>query len=136
MAAVRFVADAVGSVDQVSGLGCPVTIGNGQYNQRRLEAVAEASQMHPKRDSHLLEGAQIHSRGAFAGRVPTPPAKPNTVPGERSPRLWAGSNAKSSGSRRRSRPSTTASRMRTREATTRTLPMMSDSRLHGENCRS
>ena len=33
-------------MDQVSGLGCPVTIGNGQYDQRRLDAVAEASQMH------------------------------------------------------------------------------------------
>lgn len=34
------------SVDQVVGLGCPVTIVNGQYDQMRLDAVAEASQMH------------------------------------------------------------------------------------------
>ena len=33
------------SVDQLSGLGCTVTIVNGQYDQMRLGAVAEASQM-------------------------------------------------------------------------------------------
>ena len=34
------------SVDQVVGLGCLVTIVNGPYDQMRLDAVAEASQMH------------------------------------------------------------------------------------------
>ncbi len=33
-------------MDQVAGLGCLVTIVNGQYDQMRLGAVAEASQMH------------------------------------------------------------------------------------------
>ncbi len=33
-------------MDQVVGPGCLVTIVNGPYDQMRLDAVAEASQMH------------------------------------------------------------------------------------------